>query len=74
MGNQSIILQIIYTVSIQYTYTTRAQFESNYSFYYSNYSLIRISIVATIDLLEINGGSEHLVWFLPLTLSNKTGS
>ena len=33
-----------------------AHFESNYSFYYS---LIRASIIATIVLLEINGGSEH---------------
>ena len=34
-------------------------FESNYTYYYSNYSLIRTSKVATIVLLEINGGSEH---------------
>ena len=38
---------------------TNAHFESNYSSYYSNLSLIRTSIVATIVLLEINGGSEH---------------
>ena len=37
--------------------TTVAHFESNYSSYYSNYSSIRTSIVATIVLLEINGGS-----------------
>ena len=37
---------------------------THYSSYYSNsyYSLIRTSIVATIVLLEINGGSE-LDWF-----------
>ena len=34
-------------------------FESNYIPYYSNYSSIRTSIVATIVLLEINGGSGH---------------
>ena len=35
---------------------TMAHFESNYSSYYSNYISIRTSIVATIVLLEINGG------------------
>ena len=38
---------------------TKAHFESNYSSYYSNFRLIRTSIVATIILLEINGGPEH---------------
>ena len=40
--------------------STQAHFESNYTSYYSNYSSIRTSIVATIVLLEMNGGSEHL--------------
>ena len=58
---------------------TWARFESNYSSYYSNYSLIRTSIVATIVLLEINGGSEHryssrLSGSLALAISNKMGS
>ena len=39
--------------------TIVAHFESNYSPYYSNYSTIRTSIVATIVILEINGGPEH---------------
>ena len=39
--------------------TPMAHFESNYSSHYSNYNLIRTSIVATIVLLEINGGPEH---------------
>ena len=62
-----------------------AHFESNYSYYnyssnYSNYSSIRTSIVATIVLLEINGGSEHRYSSRlsgpppPLALSNRMGS
>ena len=46
-------------VSISVKLTTMAHFESNYSSYYCNYMLIRTSIVATIVLLEINGGSKH---------------
>ena len=34
-------------------------FETIYSSYYSNYSSIRTSIVATIVLLELNDGSEY---------------
>ena len=39
--------------------TNQAQFESNYRSYYCNYCSNRTSIVATIVLLDINGGSEH---------------
>ena len=39
--------------------TSMAHFESNYNSNYSNYSSFRTSIVATIVLIEINGGSEQ---------------
>ena len=41
---------------VEYTAISLAHFESNYSSYYSNYISIRTWIVATIVLLEINGG------------------
>ena len=42
--------------------------------YYSNYSSIRTSIVATRVLLEINGGPEHRYSSKLSALSNKMGS
>ena len=55
----SILVNHSFRVFIPLHTTIQAHFESNYSSYYSNYSLIRTSIVSTIVLLEINGGSEH---------------
>ena len=42
-----------------YPGVSMAHVDSNYSSYLSNYSSIRTSIVATLVLLDINGGSEH---------------
>ena len=53
------LCQIVPAPGIFICLTILAHFESNYSPYYSNYSLILTSIVASIVLLEINGGSEH---------------
>ena len=54
-----ILAFIINIISQPIDHLNMAHNESNYNSYYSNYSSIRTSIVATTVLLEINGGSEH---------------